>query len=239
MLRSLRNLLAWVCFGLGVLALMPGLLLGVICAPLLLALGSIPSRPTQSFVALVLILLLAPALLLIALAIRTESGGAAIFRQRRVGWKGQPFTMLKFRTMRTDADPYAPSPHHGADPRLTRLGRLLRETSLDELPQLFNVLAGQMSLVGPRPLYERQAEQWTDHQRRRLEVRPGITGYAQAYGRGGLTHEEKIDLDVHYVDNRSLGMDFRIILRTIVNIFARKGDIYEQRYSKDKERETD
>ncbi len=190
-------------------------------------------------VSLALLAILAVPMLLIALAIRFGSRGAAIFRQRRAGWKGRPFTMLKFRTMRTDVDPFAPSPHGGDDPRLTRLGRLLRETSLDELPQLFNVLAGQMSLVGPRPLYERQAEQWTDHQRRRLEVRPGITGYAQAYGRGGLTHEEKLKLDVHYVDNRSLGMDFRIILRTIANIFSRKGDVYEHRYSKDKERETD
>jgi lipopolysaccharide/colanic/teichoic acid biosynthesis glycosyltransferase len=188
---------------------------------------------------LVLLVILAVPMLLIALAIRIQSRGAALFRQRRAGWKGRPFTMLKFRTMRTDVDPFAPSPHGGGDPRLTRLGRRLRETSLDELPQLFNVLAGQMSLVGPRPLYERQAEQWTDHQRRRLEVRPGITGYAQAYGRGGLTHEEKMELDVHYVDNRSLGMDFRIILRTIANIFTRKGDVYEHRYSKDKERETD
>ena len=116
---------------------------------------------------------LGPALLGIALAIRLESPGGAIFRQRRAGRFGKAFDIWKFRTMRSDADPYGGSPHGGDDPRLTRLGRRLRETSLDELPQLLNVLAGTMSLVGPRPLYERQAEQWDDRQRRRLDVKAG------------------------------------------------------------------
>ncbi|MCP4378486.1 MAG: sugar transferase, partial [bacterium] len=147
-------------------------------------------------VSLLLLPLLLLPLLVIALIIRIESSGKAIFRQRRAGWRGKPFTMLKFRTMRIDVDPYASSPHGGDDPRLTRFGKFLRETSLDELPQLFNVIFGQMSLVGPRPLYERQAELWDDVQRRRLEVRPGITGYAQAYGRGQLTIEKKIEMDV-------------------------------------------
>ena len=150
---------------------------------------------------------------------------------------GKSFTMLKFRSMRAGVDPYGGSPHDGADPRLTRLGRWLRETSLDELPQLMNVLAGQMSLVGPRPLYERQAQQWDARQRRRLDVRPGLTGYSQAYGRAGLTHEEKIELDLFYVDNRTIRLDLRIILRTLMNMVGRRGEIYEQRYSRDKERE--
>ena len=187
---------------------------------------------------LVLIVLLAP-MLLIALMIRLGSPGNPVFTQRRAGKNGKGFTILKFRTMRIDADPYASSPHSGQDPRLTRLGKFLRETSLDELPQALNVIVGQMSLVGPRPLYERQAAQWDQHQRRRLEVRPGITGYAQAYGRGQLTIEEKIEMDVHYVDNGGFWLDLRIILRTVGNIFRPRGEVYETRYSSDREYEND
>jgi lipopolysaccharide/colanic/teichoic acid biosynthesis glycosyltransferase len=188
--------------------------------------------------ALALALLGGP-MLLIAVAIRLSSRGPALFRQQRAGWRGKPFTLLKFRTMRADVDPYGPSPGGKADPRLTRLGRWLRELSLDELPQLLNVLAGQMSLVGPRPLYLRQAERWDERQRRRLRVRPGLTGYAQVYGRGDLTHEEKIELDLHYVDNRSLRLDLWIVLRTLAAVVRRRGGIYERRYGRDKERETD
>ena len=186
------------------------------------------------------LLVLWPAMLLIALAIRLDSPGPALFAQRRVGRGGRLFTMLKFRTMRVEADPYGRSPHGPEDPRLTRLGRRLRETSLDELPQLLNVLAGRMSLVGPRPLYERQAEQWTPRQRRRLEVRPGLTGYAQAYGRADLTHEEKIEMDVFYVENRTLWLDVRIALRTLTNLPRRRGQaVYEKRYSRQASCEAD
>jgi len=177
-------------------------------------------------------------MLLVAAAIRAGSPGAAIFRQRRAGWRGRPFTMLKFRTMRADVDPYGGSPHSGEDPRLTKLGRWLREKSLDELPQLLNVLAGQMSLVGPRPLYERQAEQWNERQRRRLEVRPGLTGYAQVYGRAELTHEEKIEMDVEYVEKKSICLDLKIILKTFSSAFGGRA-VYEQQYSRDKEHESD
>ncbi|MDP6635053.1 MAG: sugar transferase [Phycisphaerae bacterium] len=187
---------------------------------------------------LLLILLLIP-MLVTAFLIRIGSPGKAIFKQRRAGRHGRPFTILKFRTMRIDADPYGSSPHSGDDPRLTRLGKFLRETSLDELPQLLNIIIGQMSLVGPRPLYERQAEKWDDVQRRRLEVRPGVTGYAQAYGRGQLTIEEKIEMDVHYVDNRSFWFDLRIILRTVGNILRPRSEVYEKRYSNDREYEND
>jgi lipopolysaccharide/colanic/teichoic acid biosynthesis glycosyltransferase len=178
-------------------------------------------------------------MLLVALAIRLGSPGPALFRQHRAGRSGKPFTLLKFRTMRADVDPYGQSPGSRDDPRLTPLGRWLRETSLDELPQLLNVLAGQMSLVGPRPLYLRQAEQWNEDQRRRLLVRPGLTGYAQVCGRADLTHEEKIELDLHYVDNRSLRMDLWILLKTAAAVFTRRGAVYERRYSRDKERESD
>jgi lipopolysaccharide/colanic/teichoic acid biosynthesis glycosyltransferase len=180
-----------------------------------------------------------PLMLAIALEIRRESPGGALFRQRRAGRGGRAFTMLKFRTMRADADPYGASPHSGEDPRLTPLGRRLREASLDEIPQLLNVLAGQMSLVGPRPLYERQARQWDDRQRHRLDVRPGLTGYAQAWGRAELPIEDKIEQDLYYVDHCSLLLDLRILLKTAGDVLGGPGGVYEQRYSRQRERETD
>ncbi|MBL7133238.1 MAG: sugar transferase [Phycisphaerae bacterium] len=165
---------------------------------------------------------------IIAILIRRGSPGGAIFRQRRIGLDGNPFIMLKFRTMRIGADPYAKSPQSGQDPRLTRIGRFLRETSLDELPQLLNVLSGDMSIVGPRPLYEKQAERWNERQRRRLEVRPGLTGYAQAYGRGNMTHEQKLEIDVFYVENADFRLDMKIILRTFLQVFRRRDEVYER-----------
>lgn len=180
-----------------------------------------------------------PLMVLIAVLIRLDSPGDPIFRQRRVGYRGRVFQMLKFRTMQTEVDPYGVSPHAGSDPRLTRLGRYLRERSLDELPQLFNVLTGTMSLIGPRPLYERQAAKWNAHQRRRLEVRPGITGYAQVFGRGTITHEDKIDLDVYYVEHWNFALDLKILGKTVLSILGGHADIYEQRYSRDGKCETD
>lgn len=196
-------------------------------------------RLVDILASLVAIMLLWPAMLAIAVWIRLESSGPAIFRQRRAGFRGKPFTMLKFRTMRSDVDAYGVSPHSGEDPRLTRSGRWLREKSLDELPQLFNVLAGQMTLVGPRPLYERQAAQWSPRHRKRLDVRPGLTGYAQVYGRGALTIEEKLELDVYYVEHRSVALDLEILWKTFAAMLTGRQEIYEQRYSREKERETD
>jgi len=196
-------------------------------------------RALDILISVTALVVLAIPMLVIALLIRLDSPGPAIFRQRRAGWRGKPFTMLKFRTMRADVDSYGASPRCGDDPRLTRIGRFLREKSLDELPQLFNVLVGQMSLVGPRPLYERQAAKWNQRQRRRLDVRPGLTGYAQAYGRASLTHEEKIEMDLYYVEHQSIWLDAKIIFRTIRNLLSGGGQIYEQRYSRQKERETD
>ena len=181
--------------------------------------------------------LLGPWLVVIYVAIRLESPGDPVFRQRRAGWKGQPFTLLKFRTMRTDVDPYGMSPHGGDDPRLTRTGRFLREKSLDELPQLINILRGDMSVVGPRPLYERQAAQWDDRQRRRLDVRPGLTGYAQAFGRGSLPIEDKIEMDLHYVEHAGFLLDLRIVVRTFINALRGGGEIYESQYSRSQSHE--
>jgi len=168
-----------------------------------------------------------PFLLFLAIVIRIDSSGPAFFRQERCGRRGRPFGMYKFRTMRADADPFGASPQGSGDPRLTRVGRWLRETSLDELPQLWNVLKGDMSLVGPRPLYVSQAREFTPRQARRLEVRPGLTGLAQVQGRGEVPHEEKLELDVQYVERASLGLDLRIVWRTAANLFGRK-DVYQK-----------
>lgn len=178
-----------------------------------------------------------PVMLVIAIAVRADSRGAVIFRQRRAGLNGKSFVMLKFRSMRTESDPYGISPGSGQDPRLTRVGRFLRETSLDELPQLFNVLSGDMSLVGPRPLYERQAAQWDARQRGRLDVRPGITGWAQVSGRGDLPIEDKIELDLWYVQHQSLWLDVKIIFNTIQNALKGRANIYEKQYSREHKRE--
>ena len=163
-----------------------------------------------------------PALLGLALAIRRDSPGPALFKQQRAGRDMKPFRMVKFRTMRTDVEQFGVSPGSDQDPRLTRLGPWLREMSLDELPQLWNVLKGEMSLVGPRPLYLSQARRFNERQRRRLEVRPGLTGLAQIMGRGEVPHEEKLELDVQYVERMSLWLDLKILWRTLVKGFGRQ-----------------
>lgn len=173
-----------------------------------------------------------PLLLAIALTIRLSSRGPALFVQQRAGKAGKPFGLYKFRTMRLDVDPFGPSPKSGEDPRLTRVGRWLREYSLDELPQLVNIVKGDMSLVGPRPLYVAQMAEWNERQRRRLSIRPGLTGLAQISGRGALTREEKLDLDVQYVERAGLRFDAAILLATLAQSCGRKG-IYEQKYSHD------
>ncbi|RME42568.1 MAG: glycosyltransferase [Caldilineae bacterium] len=157
---------------------------------------------------------LSPLLAVIALLIHFDSPGPVFFRQERAGRNGVPFRIIKFRTMRDEPAPPRGF-QSGDDPRITRLGRWLRRLSLDELPQLVNVLKGEMSLVGPRPALPYQIERYNDFQRRRLSVRPGITGWAQVNGRNALTWEEKIALDVWYVDHCSLALDVRILFKTI------------------------
>lgn len=185
----------------------------------------------------VLLLLIPMSLVLFSLMIwiRLDSRGPAVFKQTRAGRHGKPFQLYKFRTMRTDVDPFGESPQSGQDPRITRAGRWLREWSLDELPQLVNVLLGHMSLIGPRPLYVQQMAEWNDRQRLRLLVKPGLTGLAQVSGRGALTIEEKLELDVRYVETIGPVTDLKILCRTLLGVFKR-ADIYEVRYSKDRER---
>lgn len=181
------------------------------------------------FLALLALAAAGPLLLVLAWLVRRD-GQPALFRQMRAGRHGRPFMLLKFRTMRPDVDPFGDSPQSGRDPRITPIGRWLRETSLDELPQLINVLRGEMSLVGPRPLYMQQMAEWNNRQRSRLLVKPGLTGYAQIHGRGSLTLEDKLEWDVRYVEDVSLRTDLGILGATLRSI-RRGSDIYEVRYS--------
>jgi lipopolysaccharide/colanic/teichoic acid biosynthesis glycosyltransferase len=153
-------------------------------------------------------------LLAAVIAIRLESPGPAIFRQRRVGKDGVEFDLYKLRTMVSGSDRGPDLPLSQGDPRITRVGALLRRYSLDELPNLVNVLRGEMAIVGPRPTIPPQVERYTEHQRRRLEVKPGITGWAQVNGRVSLSWPERIELDIWYVDHRSPWLDLRILAKT-------------------------
>lgn len=173
---------------------------------------------------------LLPVFGVIAIAIKLTSKGPVIFRQERAGKDGRPFIFYKFRTMKDNVEPFGPSPKCGEDTRLTKVGKFLREYSLDELPQLLNVLKGDMSIVGPRPLYVSQMAEWDERQKKRLFVKPGLTGLAQISGRGELTREEKLELDVKYVETACFFVDIKIILATIAQVFRRK-HIYEKRYS--------
>jgi lipopolysaccharide/colanic/teichoic acid biosynthesis glycosyltransferase len=170
------------------------------------------------------LLLSAPLLLVAAIAIRIESRGPVIYRQRRAGLHGRPFDALKLRTMVQGAE------HLGAglavnvdDSRITRVGAVLRRTSIDELPNLVNVLRGDMSLIGPRPTLPVQVAQYTERQRGRLAVRPGITGWAQVNGRAALPWSERIELDLYYIEHRSLALDLRILWRTTTMVLGGSG----------------
>jgi lipopolysaccharide/colanic/teichoic acid biosynthesis glycosyltransferase len=161
-----------------------------------------------------------PLLAAAAVAIKLEDGGPIFYRQRRVGHDGDEFDLLKLRTMVVGAEQLGAGwAVNRGDPRITRVGRVLRRLSLDELPQFWNVLRGDMSLIGPRPTLAYQVEQYTPRQRRRLEVKPGLTGWAQIHGRAKLPWDERIELDVWYVENRSPWVDVKILLRTPLALF--------------------
>jgi lipopolysaccharide/colanic/teichoic acid biosynthesis glycosyltransferase len=166
-------------------------------------------------VAAVALVVAAPLLLVAAVAIRLESPGGVIYRHQRIGRGGRPFDLWKLRTMVSGAERIGAGLYiEPGDARITRVGALLRRFSLDELPNLVNVLRGEMSVVGPRPTVAVQVERYTPHQRRRLEVKPGITGWAQVNGRTSISWPERIELDVWYVDHRSLWLDLRVLART-------------------------
>lgn len=193
---------------------------------------ALTKRLTDLLIAVPAVVVLLPVFVIIAVIIRLTSSGGALFRQERAGKEGKPFIFYKFRTMKTGIDPFGASPKSGEDVRLTKIGRFLREYSLDELPQLFNVLKGDMSIVGPRPLYISQIAEWNDRQKRRLEAKPGLTGLAQIRGRGSLTKEEKLEYDVEYVEKAGWWFDMKVIFKTLGQIFAKK-NIYEKQYSRD------
>lgn len=184
-------------------------------------LSDFPKRLFDLIFGLALVILLLPLLALLAVLVYIDLGRPVLFRQQRPGLQGKPFTFYKFRTMNNRMD------ENGRllpdEDRLTGFGSFLRRTSLDELPQLFNVIRGDMSLVGPRPLLMEYLELYTDEQMRRHEARPGVTGWAQVNGRNAITWEEKFRLDLWYVDNRSFFLELRIILLTIIKIIKRDG----------------
>ena len=173
------------------------------------------SRVLDAVLAAALLLITSPLLALAALAIRLESRGPVFYRQLRVGRGGERFELWKLRTMVPGAETMGAGIYVvEGDARITRVGRLLRRFSLDELPNLVNVLKGEMAIVGPRPTVQEQVDRYTDRQLRRLEVKPGITGWAQINGRTSLPWPERIELDVWYVEHRSLRLDLRILART-------------------------
>ncbi len=165
--------------------------------------------------------LTSPLLAVAAVAIKAEDGGPVLYRQKRVGRDGSEFELLKLRTMEVGAEQRgAGLAVNVGDPRITRVGRVLRRVSLDELPQLWNVVRGDMSLIGPRPTLAYQVERYTPRQRRRLEVKPGITGLAQVNGRARLPWDARIELDVWYVEHRSTLLDLKILARTPLALFG-------------------
>ena len=167
-------------------------------------------------IAAIALVVTAPLLALSALAIKLDSRGPVFYLARRAGRDGEEFELYKLRTMHAGSDPVGVgTPVYADDPRVTRVGAFLRRFSLDEIPNLVNVIRGEMAIVGPRPTLSAQVAGYTPHQRRRLEVKPGITGWAQVNGRAGIPWAERIELDVWYVEHRSLALDLRILARTL------------------------
>jgi len=181
-------------------------------------------RALDLLIATVALAVLSPFLLAAAIAIKLGSRGPVVYRQRRVGRHGAPFEMWKLRTMELGSDPVGVGTVvTREDPRVTAAGRFLRRTSLDEVPNLVNVLRGEMAIVGPRPTIPAQVDDYTPFQNRRHEVLPGITGWAQVQGRAGIPWEERIELDVEYVERRSFALDARILAKTLWLVVTGKG----------------
>jgi lipopolysaccharide/colanic/teichoic acid biosynthesis glycosyltransferase len=183
---------------------------------------------SDSVFAIVFLLALLPLLIVIAILIKLNSRGPAFFKQERVGINGKQFTIYKFRTMVDNAVNIGAG-HNivDNDPRITTIGKFLRAWSLDELPQLINIVKNEMSIIGPRPTLQYQVDGYSPHQRKRLDMKPGVTGWAQVNGRNNLTWEQRIEMDIWYVENWSLELDAKIFLRTFKVVFA-KNDVYTE-----------
>ena len=178
-------------------------------------------RPMDFILSLMAIIVLSPVLIIVGVLVRVKLGSPVLFKQKRPGLNEKIFTMYKFRTMTDEKDENGELLPDSV--RLTKFGKMLRSTSLDELPELFNILKGNMSIVGPRPLLIQYLELYDDHQKRRHEVRPGLSGHAQVNGRNAISWEDKFNLDVEYVDNVSFLGDWKIILLTIKKVFVKEG----------------
>ena len=178
-------------------------------------------RPMDFILSLMAIIVLSPVLIIVGVLVRFKLGSPVLFKQKRPGLNEKIFTMYKFRTMTDEKDENGELLPDSV--RLTKFGRMLRSTSLDELPELFNILKGDMSIVGPRPLLIQYLELYNDHQKRRHEVRPGLSGHAQVNGRNAISWEDKFNLDVEYVDNVSFIGDWKIIFLTIKKVFIKEG----------------
>lgn len=178
-------------------------------------------RPMDFMLSLIAIIVLSPILLVVAILVRTKLGSPVLFKQERPGLKEEIFLMYKFRTMTDEKDENGNLLPDSV--RLTKFGRLLRSTSLDELPELYNILKGDMSIIGPRPLLVQYLPLYNNHQKRRHEVRPGLSGLAQVSGRNAISWEDKFNLDIDYVDNVRFIEDWKIIFLTIKKVFVREG----------------
>lgn len=178
-------------------------------------------RPMDFILSLIAIIILSPVFLIVAILVRTKLGSPILFKQQRPGLNEKVFMMYKFRTMTDERDGNGELLPDSI--RLTKFGRFLRSTSLDELPELFNILKGDMSIIGPRPLLVQYLPLYNEHQKRRHEVRPGLSGLAQVNGRNAISWEDKFDLDVHYVDSVSFIGDWKIIFMTIKKVLIREG----------------
>ncbi len=187
----------------------------------------IVKRIFDILVSLVSLIILSPVFAVIALIIKIGDKGPVLFKHERAGQNAAPFVFYKFRTMKANVDPYDQSPSSGDDPRLIKCGKFLREYSLDELPQLFNVLKGDMSIVGPRPLYMSQTREFSEYHKKRFLLKPGITGFSQIYLRSELTSQESLDLEVQYVEKQSFLLDMKIIFLTIGAVFGKRG-VYQK-----------
>lgn len=187
----------------------------------------IVKRTFDIVVSLVSLIILSPVFAVIAFLIKISDKGPVIFKHERAGKATKPFIFCKFRTMKMNVDPYDQSPSSGDDSRLIKAGKFLREYSLDELPQLFNVLKGDMSIVGPRPLYMSQIPKFSEYHKKRFLLKPGITGFSQISLRSELTSKQSLDLEVEYVEKQNFWLDIKIIFLTIGAVLGKKG-VYQR-----------